>query len=243
MNLDWIVGEFNNFQQYWLENTDDEMHRVDTPYRHRHIHLVCEAIDQNKSYALKLYAGRDKKELSTKHILSVENGNVFIDGKIVNTTSEEIKGDVGYLRFRDGTLHFSGLGILEDCGDTPYVLMPCRYFSGWIQYPPNLEEPDELYSQRELEIHDQGGNVELDVEGVDYTVELTQLVYAKTLKIMKLAVYDIPKAELGINSKAISYTWVESEAKRIGINLRKLISGWTLIEPGYINSNNLNKNN
>jgi len=45
-----------------------------------------------------------------------------------------------------------------------------------------------------------------------------------------LAIYDLPLAEVDINSKAISYTWANPEATRIGINLRKIISGWTLIE-------------
>jgi len=122
------------------------------------------------------------------------------------------------------------------------VFRPCRYFSGWIQYPPDINEPEELYSLRNLEIHDQGGYVELDVDGVDYTVELTQLIYADTLRIMKLAVYDMPLAEVDINSRSICYTWTQPDAKRLGINIRKVLSGWTLIEPGYVSSNNnLNK--
>ena len=54
---------------------------------------------------------------------------------------------------------------------------------------------------------------------------------------MKLAVYDLSLGEVEINSRAISYTWVNPDAKRIGINLRKVLSGWTMIEPGFINQN------
>jgi len=113
-------------------------------------------------------------------------------------------------------------------------------FSGWIQYPMS-EFSDSIYANRDLVIHDQGGMAELQLNGVDYTVELTQLQFAKTIHIMKLAVYDMPIDSVGINSKSISYTWTTPEAKRLGINLRKVISGWTFIEPGYVNSNNLNK--
>jgi hypothetical protein len=55
---------------------------------------------------------------------------------------------------------------------------------------------------------------------------------------MKLAIYDMPMDSVQINSHAISYTWLNPEAKRTGINLRKVISGWTLKEPGYVNSDN-----
>ena len=93
-------------------------------------------------------------------------------------------------------------------------------------------------------MHDQGDRIQLqfpDGSLGEYTVELTQLVYGKKIAIMKLAVYDLPASKLEINSRSISYTWTNPEAKRIGINLRKIVSGWTLIEPGYLNSNNMRK--
>lgn len=228
MNLTDFVGEYNNFQQYWQENTEEEMHRLDTSLPHSHRHLECLLNDDGDALIIKLYKGRAKDNLISEHVLTA-----------VDAMSSDPSG---FIKIKDGDICLSGLEILEPCNGEPYIFKPCRYFSGWIQYPPDMNDPDELYSLRDLMIHDQGGYVELDVDGVDYTAELTQLVYAKTLKIMKLAIYDIPKSEVGINSKAISYTWAEPEAKRLGINIRKVISGWTMIEEGYVNSNNLNKN-
>ena len=242
MDLGSLIGEYNNFQQYWQENTEEELHRVDAPHQHQHRHLECVYDDSKNNLIIRLHAGRAKGELISEHMFKVENDTILLDGKQMKNEGDLISNAEGFIRIENGDIHFSGLEILEQCGSSPYVFKPCRYFSGWIQYPPNIEQPDELYSLRDLEIHDQGGYVELDVEGVDYTVELTQLVYAKTLKIMKLAVYDIPMSEVGINSKAICYTWAEPEAKRLGINIRKVLSGWTMIEPGFVNSNNLNKN-
>lgn len=230
MSIDRFVGEYNNFQQYWQENTEEEMHRVVASHPHEHRHLECLKTEEANKLLVKLYAGRAKENLISEQTLKFRNNELASDSP-------------GFFKLKDGDIYLSGFGFLEDCLEAPYVFKPCRYFSGWIQYPPDIKDPDELYSLRDLEIHDQGGYAELDVEGVDYTVELTQLVYAKTLRIMKLAIYDIPKSEVGINSKAISYAWVEPDAKRIGINVRKVLSGWTFIEPGYISSNNnLNKN-
>ena len=118
--------------------------------------------------------------------------------------------------------------------------MKCRFFSGWIQYPlPDI--PDSTFMMRNLKIHDQGGMQQLflaDGTPIDYTIELTQLVYGKRISIMKLAIYDMPKDSVDYNSRSISYTWTNPEAKRIGVNLRKIGSGLTLIEPNYMNSNN-----
>jgi len=124
-------------------------------------------------------------------------------------------------------------GVFKTSPETPYQMMRCRLFSGWIQYPiPAIA--DSTYFLRNLQIHDQGGMVQLvldEKEKLDYSVELTQLVYGKRIAIMKLAIYDIPPEEVDFNSKSISYTWTDPTAKRIGINLRKIASGWTFIEP------------
>ena len=139
------------------------------------------------------------------------------------------------------TLHISGMGLTGSCIDEPYQFLRCRYFSGWIQYPEDLNNPDELTDVRGLTLHDQGDVAGVIINGQNYCVELTQLVYAHTISIMKLAVYDESPTQLGINSRAISYTWTNPEAKRLGINLRNIISGWTYIEPGYLSSNNMTR--
>lgn len=209
------IGEWDNFQQVWLENTDTEMHRVKVQKKHRHYHLSIDSLAHTSdSLTITFSAGR--------------NGQEKIGSAIVG---------LDQIRHKKDTLWIDQITMLDE-NPSSYRFFKCRTFSGWLQYPmPGI--PDSTYFQRNLELHDQGGMVELDIEGVDYTVELTQLAYAKTIKIMKLAVYEMPMDSIGINSYAVSYTWTNPEAKRLGINLRKIVSGWTLIEPGYINSNNL----
>ena len=132
---------------------------------------------------------------------------------------------------------------LFDHDSEPYRMLKCRFFSGWIEYPlPDI--PDSTYFMRNLKIHDQGGIVPLVLEDgtvTDYSVELTQLVYGKRISIMKLAIYEEPFDSIHYNSRAVSYAWADPKAKRLGLNIRKIVSGWTLIEPGYINSNNMDE--
>jgi len=217
-----ISGHYNNFQQFWGEHTEDEMHRSNTKLPHRHLHTAIKAVDEGSKFLVSIFEGRNEKSCLVED-------SVIIADQLVETM-HGCKTVDGSFSIEDGKLslhHWDGIKI--ESGHQ-YTMLPCRYFSGWIQYPPDMKTPDVLYDQRDLVIHDQGGMVELDVEGKDYTVELTQLVYAHTIYIMKLAIYDLPLAEVDINSKAISYTWANPEATRIGINLRKIISGWTLIE-------------
>ena len=227
-----ISGQYNNFQQYWGENTDDEIHKSESENRHRHFHLSIKLSEDSDYYYLDLYEGRNEaiklstdRKITVDQILITEKGFKSIDQSIV---------------CEDGVLFLYQWTEIDIRRGEPYIMKSCRYFSGWIQYPPDISAPDDLYDQRELVLHDQGAMVELDVEGLDYTIELTQLVYGHTIHIMKLAIYDLPLSQVDINSKAISYTWVNPDATRVGINLRKVITGWTLMEEGYINSNNLN---
>lgn len=209
-----VFGKWDNFLQIWQEQTEDEIHRVEVTPLHGHYHIeISPAEDRVDQVLIKVSEGR--------------NGSNYLGTEMLQIDQLSIEDDA--LVIKKCTLFTEN--------DLPYRFLQCRYFSGWIQYPdPQGKEPD--FFQRDLVMHDQGAMVGLEVEGVDYTIELTQLVFAHTLPIMKLAIYDLPLEEVGINSKAISYTWTSPESKRLGINLRKILSGWTFIEENFISSNN-----
>lgn len=208
-----LVGEWDNFQQVWLENTDTELHRVAVEEKHAHYHLsITSDIEDANAVVMEIREGRNGKNSMGKQKFSKDS--------LLNLDGVQLRGD---------TLSIKGLAPF-DTGGEPHKFIRTRTFSGWIQYP--LEQyGDSVYFQRGLMIHDQGGMAALDIEGVDYTVELTQLVYGKRIKLMKIAIYDMPLDSVGINSKSISYAWTSPEARRLGINLRKIVSGWTLVEP------------
>ena len=211
-----LVGHWDNFQQYWLENTADDIHRTETDDKHRHLSLnIDEGAEGN--FSVELREGRNGKNLVEKITLTAAD---------LSGPNFKIEGD---------TLFVSGREHFEN--KDPYKFIRTRKFSGWIEMPMK-QYPDSIYRKRHLEIHDQGGMAELELEGGIYTAELTQLLFGQKLAIMKLAVYDMPLDSVQINSRSISYTWLNPEAKRTGINLRKVSTGWTFIEPGYVNSDN-----
>jgi len=212
-----IVGEWDNFQQYWQENTEEEIHGIKTDDKHKHLSLKIKE-EKKGSFLIEVREGR--------------NGENFIEN--LYFTKKDLKNN--YVTLSGDTLFIKGENHFKN--KDAYKFIRVRKFSGWIEYP--ITE-DNVHHQGNLEIHDQGGMAALDIDGVDYTVELTQLIYGKKLEIMKLAIYDMPLNKVDINSTSISYTWVNPDAKRIGINLRKVISGWTFIEPGLVNQNTWRK--
>lgn len=211
-----LAGTWDNFQQYWLENTETDMHRTETDDKHRHLSLNISE-DENGHLQAEVREGRNGKNLLEK---------MPLPDTILDEPNFEMKGDTLYIR---GMKHFEN--------KDPYKFIRTRKFSGWIEMPMK-QYPDSIYRKSDLAIHDQGGMAELELEGAIYTAELTQLLFAQKLAIMKLAIYDMPLDSVQINSRSISYTWLNPEAKRTGINLRKVTSGWTFIEPGYVNSDN-----
>ena len=210
-----LNGEWDNFQQVWLENTETDMHRVEVDQKHTHYHLVINEIpEQVDSLRIEITEGRNGKNIIGEMTIARED-----------------------FKMEEDTMILAANGLLANNPD-PYRFLKCRMFSGWIQYPLP-DNPDSIYMDRNLMLHDQGAMAELQLDDIDYTVELTQLQFAQTIHLMKLAVYQMPMDSVGINSRSISYTWTSPEAKRLGINLRKIVSGWTLIEPGYLNSNTM----
>jgi hypothetical protein len=68
-----------------------------------------------------------------------------------------------------------------------------------------------------------------------FTVELSQVVFEKRIPVMKLAIYEEGK------SKAIMYNWTNPEAERIGVNLRWIQVGLTLVKETLPNRDDAKK--
>ena len=276
-----LLGEFDNFQQCWQENTNEGIHIVKTAEKHRHIHSKFERVfpsdvDSNEYFLLVTHtAGKDTNQILSREVYEFwwmgedgsnetqifstiyktsENQGVITTKQALGENSDVLnwekkgttffaknKKDQLVISLKKDTLHFAHLpGIFKNQSEGEYQMLRCRFFSGWIQYPlPQI--PDSTFFMRPLKIHDQGGIAQLQLSDgtpIDYTVELTQLVYGKKISLMKLAIYEMPKEDVSWNSRSASYTWTSPDASRIGINLRRVVSGWTLIEEGYLNSNN-----
>jgi len=241
-----LEGSYDNFLQVWKEQTEDAIHRDEVDQLHQHVHVKCKPrAEYGLAFDVEYYSGRNNEtqirkttlrftqDENEQYALSVDEGEKFKIHLLENGFETELP----FIKLSDNVLEITDQGVYEK--NKGYRLLRCRYFSGWFQYPDPSDPETELYL-RNLEIHDQGGMTEVHIADQDYTVELTQLIFAHKIDLMKIAIYDVPMKEVGINSKAISYAWTSPDAKRLGINLRKIISGWTYIEQGFLSSNNLN---
>jgi CpeT/CpcT family (DUF1001) len=115
-------------------------------------------------------------------------------------------------------------------GKIPHKLTRCRPFKGWISW--RTEEgkdgkEDKYAFIGNLKLHDHGWKTRVilpDGTVTPYTVELSQVVFEKRIPVMKLAIYEEGK------TKAVTYNWTNPEAERIGVNLRWLQVGLTLVK-------------
>jgi len=142
------------------------------------------------------------------------------------------------LWIRDEASDEQGNYVFGHKGKIHHKLKRCRMFTGFMvvkkDSPNNArkdsvgrESNEEYITLRNLTLHDQGGRVRCvsdKGEQTNYSVELSQVIYQTGLPVLKLAIY-----EEG-NPKAIAYTWANTDARRIGINLRYVQAGFSLPE-------------
>ncbi|MEM6802009.1 MAG: chromophore lyase CpcT/CpeT [Bacteroidota bacterium] len=127
---------------------------------------------------------------------------------------------------RDEAYDEDGKYVFGHKGGIHHKLRRTRKFNGWFVIQKE-EGKEEYYVMRNIELHDQGDKVQMetaDGEKAPYWVELSEVVYSSGLEVMKLAIYEEGKP------RAIAYTWTNVEAKRIGINMRSIQAGFSLVE-------------
>ncbi len=253
----YLTGAWNNFQQCWMENTETESHRVVTTHPHRHVHVTFERDSATDRWHAAYYSG-DQRQLLARYTLTLEERTdgrlqTILAPEFSVEGVGAATGPIALLwTYADGAFRGHSLSpkdehlwvlkkdtllILDNHffrseDQEPYRLLKCRFFSGWIQYPMDHIRKDSVFFYTGLVLHDQGGAVPLrfpDGTLGEYTVELTQLVHNRRTPILKLALYQEPPERLHWNSRAVAYAWADPAAKRIGLNIRKVASGWTLI--------------
>jgi hypothetical protein len=108
-----------------------------------------------------------------------------------------------------------------------HKLKKVRWFEGWTAILNSGETPmatqdfeaAEYDGKTKIVIHDQGGKVKINDK---YSVQLANLQHRSGLWVLTLKVIE------NATGKAISYTWTNPEAEKIGINLRWVQAGFTL---------------
>ncbi len=284
----WFTGEFDNFQQVWMEKRDsvkpDLMHEhihsifapVQVPAFGKHVFYVKQYMDSNpkKIYRQRLYSfGIDAAEKAIRlDIYSFPVDSLYYDAhlqpeKLRNLSPEQLittpgcgvfwkrNGDhfIGYMKpkacnvvskrtgkriyitdslkltrneiwIRDEAEDEDGNYVFGHKGKIPHKLKRAIYYSAWMVVQNPLQQ-NEYFTMRNLRLHNQGEKVRFVTEKGEptkYWLELSEVVYGKDLNVLKLAIYEDGKPE------AIAYTWGNTDAKRLGINMRSLQAGVTL---------------
>jgi hypothetical protein len=138
------------------------------------------------------------------------------------------KTDFSHLTALFSTLvSFSGTAFSQNAlmgsidGDKAKTTSPARYFKCWAA---SKTSDNKWLSNSNQVISDQGGAFFVGDKG-QYRVTLSQVVYGndKQVPVLKLGIHQ------GHETKTISYSWVEPEGARIGINLGPVQAGCALL--------------
>ena len=172
-----------------------------------------EFIARNKDEKCKTYSERFKKDIFVVDSIVLTNNHISILDRIYDSTGKLIMGRA------DGI---------------PSKLKKCSFFKGWAAIRkdkishPDTSSKSKYVGYMGLVLHDQGQRAKLiDKDGFDsgYEVSLSQLTYAASnTPVLKLGIHE--KGE----RKTVSYIWGEPEAKRLGLNMKWIQTGFTLVE-------------
>ena len=116
--------------------------------------------------------------------------------------------------------------------DVPHKNRRVRRFSGWMAVNRSTVDPtytgEDRYFNSGLSVHNEGNIVRLlddDGNPTGYAIELAQLTYQNTrVPILKLGVIEES------SGKTLVYSWADTDASRIGINVRWFQAGLTARE-------------
>jgi CpeT/CpcT family (DUF1001) len=154
------------------------------------------------------------------------------NGKKIFVT-DSLRLTLDQIWIRDEAYDETGSYVFGHKAKIHHKLIRCRTFKGWFAIRQEGGKEEKYDFVGNLTLHDQGWRkrvIRPDGTSTPYTIELSQVVFEKRINVMKLAIY-----EEG-TERAITYNWTNPEAERIGINLRYLQVGLTLVKDSFKNS-------
>ncbi len=214
---------------YSFANPEDEQ-RYTYAYRDRQSLADLKKEQLTPSPGCEVYWRRDgdrfigyMKDKACNFISKRSGRRIFIMDSLQLTRNE--------IWIRDEAHDENGAYVFGNKAGIHHKLKRCRYFTGWaVVQKPNEEEA--YYVMRNIRLHDQGQRLRVvDADGTTtpYWVELAEVLYQDGSAVLKLALYEEGK------SKALAYTWVNPDARQIGINLRWIQAGFKIAPQGGIN--------
>jgi len=164
----------------------------------------------NKGGTCKTYSSYFKKNIVVKDLITLLENQIWILDSIYDKNGKLIMG-------RNDSI--------------ANKLKKCSFYKGWAAIKKDAvsdTSKSKYIGFRGLVIHNQGQHTSLvDESGLDagYEISLSQLTYAgSNTPVLKLGLHE--KGE----KKTVSYIWGEPKAKRLGLNIKWIQTGFTLIE-------------
>jgi hypothetical protein len=118
--------------------------------------------------------------------------------------------------------------VLKD--GTPLELLRARPFRCWAAIPRQAPKPDgstDWWFRANLPLHDRGGRLALETDEPSpqrFSLRMRSVVFPEPPNRPSLVLYVHEEDPV----RASSYSWADPEAKRIGINLRRVQASCTL---------------
>ena len=243
--LDLLVGEYNNNEQVWQQESDGVSAHARRHWRFERMNggrlglaVADGQVAPNRGWTLAFA----EDALGIRSAVALADGE---DGEGMDCryrwrsaeggfagTAEDADGCPDPLPaiWRIGPTHllatYRGKG-----GERTHQARRAQPYKGWIalqrrRIDPQAAEDDYIFL-KDLRLHDEGFIVSIEdgEQPTGYALELARLTYQNTrTAVLKLGVIE------QASGRTLSYSWAEPGAKRIGINLRWIQAGLTKAE-------------
>ena len=182
-----MTGVYSSYAQAWQERARHAVHRVETDRPHACLEVEISACADG---ALDVRVVADRRREVAHETWHAEGGAVRLPERSLFARVEAVPGGLA-------SVVASGVWANPE----PYRLLRARRFRGWVEVPAEGEAPPfgtgtAYHRVAGLALHDQGGVVEVEGRGGPLAIELSRLLYGRSLEVLKLAVYEVPAAEV-----------------------------------------------
>lgn len=226
-----LAGHYDNYRQFWGEQTV-EFGKEKVQDHHEHYQIHVDSIAGNsKAMKMKIFKGRNSKMVADSMLLEIRknkigNHELLATGREVSTiikTKTGFRTEDGFLRVSRDTLFIDQLSNAKKAN--PYLFLKKRNFTGWVRQS-SIDENTISHNYKDLEIHDQGGRTQVNINGKAHTFELAHMVNADKKEVMKLTIYASSKDSITVNSKIIAQSITNPKSKIIGTTTGALTTEW-----------------
>lgn len=234
-----LEGEFNNGEQVWQQRQDG------VPESTRYHWKWMRVTDDKLSLAVA--EGQSADEPQWLFAFRADEGQIYSEVRAMG--GSEIQCSYLWVSENDGfaaspdvekpcdarlprawQVDGARLQVRTEQDELGYEARRAIRYEGWIalarsRLDPNASDDDYVFVS-DINAHDQGTMISILDDGAPtgYAVELVQLTYQNSrIAVLKLGVVDETTGE------TLSYSWAEPGAKRIGINLRWIQTGFTKV--------------